>query len=108
MAWDYAELSKTAKEAGGPEKLMDTVESTARAEGRSEMAPWIGLTAIAASGITYGITKLVRYFKEKKAISQDALKKAKEELGWEAQYGIEDMCADSWRWQKNNPNGYED
>ena len=34
--------------------------------------------------------------------------KAKEELGWEAQYGIEDMCADSWRWQKNNPNGYED
>ena len=34
--------------------------------------------------------------------------KAKEELGWVAQYGIEDMCADSWRWQKNNPNGYED
>ena len=34
--------------------------------------------------------------------------KAKEELGWEAQYGIEDMCADSWRWQKNNPNGYDD
>ena len=34
--------------------------------------------------------------------------KAKRELGWEAQYGIKDMCADSWRWQKNNPNGYED
>ena len=34
--------------------------------------------------------------------------KAKEELGWEAQYGIEDMCADSWRWQSMNPNGYED
>ncbi len=34
--------------------------------------------------------------------------KAKEELGWEAQYGIKEMCADSWRWQKNNPNGYED
>ena len=33
---------------------------------------------------------------------------AKEELGWEAQYGIKEMCADSWRWQKNNPNGYED
>ena len=32
--------------------------------------------------------------------------KAKEELGWEAQYGIEEMCADSWRWQKNNPEGY--
>lgn len=34
--------------------------------------------------------------------------KAKAELGWEAQYGIKEMCEDSWRWQKNNPNGYED
>lgn len=34
--------------------------------------------------------------------------KAKAELGWEAQYGIEEMCRDSWNWQKNNPNGYED
>ena len=34
--------------------------------------------------------------------------KAKEELGWVAQYGIREMCEDSWRWQKNNPNGYED
>lgn len=32
--------------------------------------------------------------------------KAKEELGWEAQYGIEEMCADSWRWQSGNPDGY--
>lgn len=33
--------------------------------------------------------------------------KAKAELGWEAQYGIEDMCRDSWNFQKNNPKGYE-
>ena len=32
--------------------------------------------------------------------------RAREELGWVAQYGIEDMCADSWNWQKNNPDGY--
>ena len=32
--------------------------------------------------------------------------KAKEELGWTAQFGIKEMCADSWRWQSNNPNGY--
>ena len=32
--------------------------------------------------------------------------KAKEELGWEAGYGIEDMCASSWKWQSSNPNGY--
>ena len=34
--------------------------------------------------------------------------KAKEELGWEAENGIREMCEDSWRWQSNNPNGYED
>ena len=33
--------------------------------------------------------------------------KAKKELGWEAKYGIEDMCRDSRNWQSNNPNGYE-
>ena len=32
--------------------------------------------------------------------------KAKEELGWTAEYGIEEMCRDSWNWQKNNPNGF--
>ena len=33
--------------------------------------------------------------------------KAKEELGWVAENGIREMCEDSWRWQKNNPNGYD-
>ena len=32
--------------------------------------------------------------------------KAKDELGWVAEKGIEDMCADSWRWQSSNPDGY--
>ena len=32
--------------------------------------------------------------------------KAETELGWKAQNGIREMCEDSWRWQKNNPNGY--
>lgn len=34
--------------------------------------------------------------------------KAKEELGWEAKYDLDRMCADSWRWQSNNPNGYNE
>ena len=34
--------------------------------------------------------------------------KADRELGWKAQYGIVDMCRDAWRWQKNNPNGFEE
>ena len=33
---------------------------------------------------------------------------AKKELGWEAKYGIDEMCEDSWRWQSMNPNGYND
>lgn len=32
--------------------------------------------------------------------------KAKKILGWTAQFNLEDMCRDSWNWQKNNPNGY--
>ena len=35
-------------------------------------------------------------------------KKAYEELGWKAERGLEEMCRDSWNWQKNNPNGYDD
>ena len=34
--------------------------------------------------------------------------KAKAELGWEAQFGIKEMCEDSWRWQSQNPNGYDE
>lgn len=33
---------------------------------------------------------------------------ASKELGWEAKRNLRDMCEDSWRWQKNNPNGYAD
>ena len=35
-------------------------------------------------------------------------KKAKEDLGWVAEKGLEEMCRDAWRWQTQNPNGYED
>ena len=31
---------------------------------------------------------------------------ARRELGWAAEYGVEAMCEDSWRWQSNNPEGY--
>ncbi|MBO4468314.1 MAG: UDP-glucose 4-epimerase GalE [Clostridia bacterium] len=33
--------------------------------------------------------------------------KAKQLLGWEAELGVEEMCKDTWRWQSNNPKGYE-
>lgn len=34
--------------------------------------------------------------------------KAQRELGWKAQYGIDKMCEDAWRWQSDNPNGYDE
>ncbi len=33
--------------------------------------------------------------------------KAWKVLGWKAERGLDEMCADSWRWQSHNPNGYE-
>jgi UDP-glucose 4-epimerase len=33
-------------------------------------------------------------------------RKANAELGWKAKLGIAEMCADTWRWQSNNPDGY--
>ncbi len=37
-----------------------------------------------------------------------ACDKAREELGWVAEYDLDRMCADSWRWQSTNPNGYRE
>ena len=34
--------------------------------------------------------------------------KAERELGWRAKRGLVEMCRDSWNWQKNNPNGYDE
>ena len=34
-------------------------------------------------------------------------KKANEEIGWSAKRDLKEMCEDSWRWQSNNPHGYE-
>lgn len=34
--------------------------------------------------------------------------KAQRILGWKAEHGLEDMCRDSWNWQKNHPNGFKD
>ncbi len=76
------------------------------------------------TGVGYSVLDIVKNFEEANGIKipyqikprragdiatcySDATK-AKNELGWVAEYGIKEMCADSWRWQKNNPNGYDD
>lgn len=76
------------------------------------------------TGTGYSVLDIVKNFeeatgvripyviKERRAGDIDACyadpTKAKEELGWEAEYDIKQMCEDAWRWQKNNPNGYDD
>lgn len=42
------------------------------------------------------------------AISYADSSKAKSELNWVAERGIDEMCKDSWRWQVNNPDGFEE
>ncbi len=76
------------------------------------------------TGIGYSVLDIVRNFEEANGVKipyvikprragdiaanyADA-SKARDELGWTAANGIREMCEDSWRWQKNNPNGYED
>ena len=29
-------------------------------------------------------------------------------LGWKAEFGIQEMCRDTWKWQTKNPNGFDD
>lgn len=42
------------------------------------------------------------------AVCYSDASKAEKVLGWHAEFNLQDMCRDSWNWQKNNPNGYED
>lgn len=78
--WDYAELSKTAKAAGGPEKYVEMLELTSRDAGEMEMLPWIGAAAVGASLVTAATIKVVDYFKSKKKKNEIEIAKAKEEI----------------------------
>ena len=76
------------------------------------------------TGIGYSVLDIVKNFEEATgvkipyaikprragdiAVNYADASKAKRELGWEAQNGIREMCEDSWRWQKNNPDGYKE
>lgn len=40
------------------------------------------------------------------AVCFASAEKAREELGWTAEFDLDDMCRDSWNWQSHNPNGY--
>ena len=76
------------------------------------------------TGVGYSVLDIVKSFEEATgikipyeikprragdiAMNYANAEKAAKELGWKAENGIREMCADSWNWQKNNPNGFED
>lgn len=78
--WDYAELSKAAKVAGGPDKYVEMLELTSKDAGKMEMLPWIGAAAVGASLVTVAAIKVVDYFKAKKKKNEIEIAKAKEEI----------------------------
>jgi UDP-glucose 4-epimerase len=90
-----------------------------------KLEPGTGLSLYnLGTGVGYSVLDIVKNFEEANGVKipyviaprragdiatcySDA-SKAETELGWKAENGIREMCEDSWRWQKNNPNGYED
>jgi UDP-glucose 4-epimerase len=80
------------------------------------------MTINLGTGVGYSVLDLVRAFERAtgRAIAYDIVARrpgdvaacyadpalARELLGWEAKRGIDAMCADTWRWQSLNPNGY--
>ena len=78
--WDYAELSKAAKMAGGPEKYVEMLERESRDVGKMEMLPWVGVAAVGASLLTVAAVKVVDYFKSKKRKNQEDIEAAKQEI----------------------------
>lgn len=76
MSWNYAELSKAAKAAGGPEALTELLVQS----GRNQMTPWIAAFTLIGAGVGIGITKAVEFFKARKETSEQAVEAAKQEL----------------------------
>lgn len=56
--WAYAELSKLAKQAGDPEKLLKAVEDGGRALGRKDVYPFVAMAFFLGGGVVIGAQKL--------------------------------------------------
>ena len=78
--WNYAELSKAAKAANGPEAFVKQLAESSKRAGRFEMLPWRGADAIGASALTAGVIQLYKFFKEKKEASDEEIEVAKAEI----------------------------
>ncbi len=78
--WNYAELSKKAKEFGGPEKYIEFLEKINRQRGRNEMLPWVVISALGASVLTASTVKMVNVIKSRKQTKENEIEAIKSEL----------------------------
>ena len=62
MSWNYAELSKLAKQYGGPELFVETLTTGNQAIGRSQMLPWVAVAFFGGSVANWLIGKAIDYF----------------------------------------------
>ncbi len=82
--WDYANLSKAAKAAGGPEALLKLVKDSANEaginQGRKEGAIVTGLAAVVAFAGYKGYKLLRKFFTKKEKYPKEVVEKAEQEL----------------------------
>lgn len=69
MSWDYADLSHMAKEAGGPDLLLSTLEAAARSRGRIEGA---GIGALVAGAVLTGGALVYNQYAKRKQLAAEA------------------------------------
>ena len=76
MSWDYAELPKAAKAAGGPEALTELLIQS----GKHQMVPWVALSTVVGVGAGICVTKAVDFLRNRKKISEQDVELAKQEI----------------------------
>lgn len=74
--WNYAQLSRSAKENGGPEKLLNNNYKYGFEKG----VVWGRLQMLSLTGVTFGLGYLIKYFGDKRHDSTAELEAAKQEL----------------------------
>ena len=116
MSWDYADLSHMAKEAGGPDLLLSTLEASARGQGRIEGA---GIGAVVAGSLFAGAALVYKQYSKKKALANQAkvelasgihayeMTEEEEESVKEAEREKDERECDAWD-DHNNPEDREE
>ena len=102
--------------------VVDLAKGHLKALESFEKLPGVGIYNL-GTGVGYSVLDLVHNFEKANDLSipytivdrrpgdigtcyADA-SRASELLNWQTEKDLEDMCRDSWNWQKNNPNGYD-